>query len=605
MISPTPAEIRNWRFWLALFVGCLSCPDSRAEEWADHLTLTARIAQRPGACAQAALPIPRDMDAATTQALVSGQATLGGVRVQGQPVAWYEGTTEVRRLILRWMGEPLPAKISGRIRMEPGEKTDAGWSWAYELVESSTGDPPWMAGMRNIPLEKTSYEIYQLNLTHKEKSFGLRMGLRHNGRIYGWQYIRADFVQRGPVFDLLRVGGPIYNEESTVQADVFLVLFANGVVEAYTHFINNQREGEGIEAHGIPVIVFESPEIKSMDETLDGLNGRFDLGGMSLDLGESVGYATPEKPGSIRTEDGLVVLQPWMDQEVYGELLAHAEGVPEHRIIRGKGEGGKLENQLRAQADKYWVTKAGDRAIPRGLARTVRFTLALGNAEPQVVRYQAPGWWHAMAGALPTQGYLPTDWWAVRRAVELGSDFSDPHPRTVPFELGRSSHDNDGTLGAALLMFGNLIGSPTLTTDASLPAYWWADIAIDHVDFTVHEIPKYSWQWIVQPYLRWMGLVHVYWETGDPYLLETAKYAADSFYRFFFTNRPHRFVGRDCLPCAEMLALYETTGEEMYLLRMREILAEARRSYGQTEWYWPGHQSGAGPNGVARIPSND
>ncbi|MEW6752480.1 MAG: hypothetical protein AB1505_16060 [Candidatus Latescibacterota bacterium] len=53
---------------------------------------------------------------------------------------------------------------------------------------------------------------------------------------------------------------------------------------------------------------------------------------------------------------------------------------------------------------------------------------------------------------------------------------------------------------------------------------------------------------------------------------------------------------------ADLLALYECTGEEVYLVRSRQILAEGRRSYVQTEHYWPGHQSGAGPNGVARQP---
>ena len=28
---------------------------------------------------------------------------------------------------------------------------------------------------------------------------------------------------------------------------------------------------------------------------------------------------------------------------------------------------------------------------------------------------------------------------------------------------------------------------------------------------------------------RWLELVHAYWETGDPYLLETASFTADSY----------------------------------------------------------------------------
>ena len=53
------------------------------------------------------------------------------------------------------------------------------------------------------------------------------------------QFVRADFVQRGPVFDVLRAGGPIYNGRTSIHGDVYLVLYANGVIEAYAHFVNN------------------------------------------------------------------------------------------------------------------------------------------------------------------------------------------------------------------------------------------------------------------------------------------------------------------------------------------------------------------------------
>jgi hypothetical protein len=158
-------------------------------------------------------------------------------------------------------------------------------------------------------------------------------------------------------------------------------------------------------------------------------------------------------------------------------------------------------------------------------------------------------------------------------------------------------------MGAAMLLLGRATDSPRYCQHAPLPIYWWADLAIDHVDFTVREIPKFSWQWIVQPYLQFMELVYGYLETGDPYLLQTARFAADAYYRFFCTNRPHRSVGRDTLPCYGLLALYACTGEEVYFQRMREILAEARRSYEQPQYYYPGHQSGAGPAGAGRAPS--
>ncbi len=557
--------------------------------------LAARWDPRDAQVGVAAMPFPKDAPILARAGLELLQ--VNDVLLQKQVLS-PNGLAPPERAILRWIDDTLPDVLTGDVAYPRDLPQDAGWTWRYRLVEESAEEVPWLPAMRNVPLDKTEYEMYQLDLEHGGDTLGVRMGLRLNDRIYWWQFIRADFLQRGPVFDLLRVGGPIYNEESTIQADLYLILYANGLIEAYAHFINNQREGVGTEAHGIPVVAFDLPDKPAVDNTLDGTRAVFDVGSHRISLGQCAAYADAQRPGALRTEDGLVVLQAWMDQEIWGELLCEYEGIPEENIVPEKGRSGT--------GDGFWVAKLGGRTIPRGMARTLRFTMSPGDMSPEVVRYDAPGWWHAQTGALPTQGYLPTEWWAVPRALEVGGEgYFTPHPRHGPFELGCSGRDQDGTLGAAMLMLGYTTGETRFCTHALLSAYWWADIATDHVDFTVHELPKYSWQWIVQPYMRWTELVYAYWETGDPYLLETAKFTADAYYRFFWTNRPHRFVGRDALPCSGLLALWQATGQYMYLQRMGEIIAEGRRSYGQTDDYWPGHQSGCGPNGVARQPSYD
>ena len=573
----------------------------------------ASAASSEGQAASAALPVPRNSDPAFMEAFQRGAVTIDGCLVQaqpfgfaqGKPIAWWKGRTHPRRLILRWIGDPLPSRFGTDIQPNPTPAPNAGWTFEYHWVEGNREEVPWRTRLRNAPLEETEYEMYQLDLHHGDRMLGLRLGLRLPRRIYWWQFVRADFVHRGPVCDVLRVGGPIYNEESTIQGDAYLVLYSNEVIEAYVHFVNHQREGAGTETHGVPVIALDVPGTPSMDYTLDGARTRFQLGPYRMNLGQSAGFADAQRPGSLGTEGDVIVWQPWLDQEIFGELLVEAEGIPEHRIMRGGGEGQNLTSDQRGEADRFWVAKLGDQLIPRGLARSVRFTLSLGDAPPEVVRYQAPAWWHALCEALPTSGKLPMAWWAVPHALEVGEQYSEPHPRGGPFELGRSGRDSDGTLGAAMLLLGHAAERPDLCDRALLPAYWWADIAIDHVDFTCHELPKYSWQWIVQPYMRWIELVYAYSETSDPYLLEAARFTADAYYRFFWTNRPHRFVGRDALGVSGLLALYEGTGEDVYFQRAREILAEVRRSYSQTDIYWPGHQSGCGPNGAARQPSYD
>jgi len=553
--------------------------------------------------AVAAVPLPAPVDSLWWAKLVAGDVVADGRRLQAQVVArWPDGRP--RRALLRWTGMPLEERVAPTADIDPAPRHTAGWEYAYRLVAASADSVPWKTALRRLPLAETQYEMYQLDLRHGERQLGVRLGLRRAGQVYWWQFVRADFVARGPVFDLLRAGGPIYNEISTVQADLFLVLYSNGVVEAYAHFCNHQREGAGTDTYGVPVLGFAAPDLADTTLVLDGSSDRLALGQAVLGLGPAREYASPAYPGSLQIGAGLAVWQPWADQQVWGELLVEDEGIPEHRIERGIGAGEHLLSAQRRAADHFWVARAGEEYLPAGLARTVRFFLSLGPAPPGVARYEAPAWWHALAGALPTGGFLPTFWWATPHALELAAaQYGEPHPQGgYPFEVGRSARDNDGTLGAALLLLGHAADRPGLCAQALAPAYWWADIAIDHVSFTVHEVPKYSWQWIVQPYHRWLELVHAYWETGDPYLLETARFTADAYYRFFWTNRPHRSVGRDALPVFDLLALWEATGETVYWQRAREILAEVRRSYAQTRDYWPGHQSGAGPNGVARQP---
>ncbi len=546
----------------------------------------------------ASIPLPADLDARIAKAISSGVVRMDGRLVQVRavalrPVRRLRPSGSPRRVLAYFIGDQ-PDHFCAKPSSGKGA-ANAGWCWDYQLLDNNIGkEVKYIAAMRDVPLEQTEYEMYQLNVRNAERRIGVRLGLRRNNRLYWWQFIRADFVARGPVCDLLRCGGPIYNEETTIEGDLFLVLYANGVVDAYAHFINHQREGIGRETHGVPVIAFDIPGQPRINKRLEGSQAIFELGEWRLNLGPSAGYADAQRPGSLKTEGGVVVLQPWMDQEIYGELLVEREGIPEYRIAR---------EASRANEDGYWVAKPGDQLIPRGAARTVRFAMAPAPIAAEVARYEAPGWWHAVCKALPTGGRLPVAWWAVPRALEIGERYFNAHPRHGPFELGCSGGDQDGTMGAAMLLLGRATDEPRYCLHAALPIYWWADLAIDHVDFTVREIPKYSWQWIVQPYLQFMELVYGYLETGDPYLLETARFAGDAYHRFFWSNRPHRSVGRDTLPCYGLLALYECTGEDVYLQRVREILAESRRSYEQPQYYYPGHQSGSGPNGVARHAS--
>ncbi|NUN96676.1 MAG: hypothetical protein HUU16_10940 [Candidatus Omnitrophica bacterium] len=555
----------------------------------------------------ASVPLPPDWPREYSDALERGEVSFAGKRVQAQTVAYWGDEESPRRVLVRWTGRMTREALEGNLAPNPGGPSDAGWHFTYRMVEGNTGERNWIMGLRDIPLEKTEYEMYQLNLHRLKSRVGVRLGLRHNNRIYWWQFVRAEFLQRGPVFDVLRAGGPIYNEETTLQADLYLVLYANGVIEACAHFATHMREGEGLDVRGVPVIAFDVPRSPKMDVALTGKESHFDLGGAKLNLGLSTHYADGERPGSLKTEDGIVVWQPWLDQQIFGGNLVDPTGIPEHRILRHDGATAALASKDNlGQADQFYVVTVGDKLLPSGVARSVPFTFSVGAASAEVVRLQAPGWWHAQTAALPLGNLLPVRWWAIPQALVAGeASWFAQQTLTGPFEHGRRSADGDGTLAAAMLALGSALSRTDYCREALAPAYWRADIPIHHVDFKIREIPYFGWQWIVQPYSVWLGALAGYWETGDPYLLETSQFAADSYYRFFWTNRPHRFVGRDTLPVFDLIAMHQTTGEKFYLNRVRKILAEARATYSQTDAYWPGHQSGCGSNGVARRDQYD
>ena len=548
------------------------------------------------------IPLSQETDPNFVKALKTGALQLNGKTIQGQTVAVWPGEeARPRRMILRWLNANSPASSPAGFAPTLSPANDAGWSFTYALVEGNQGEINWQMSTRNIPLEETEYEMYQLNLRHATNEFGLRLGLRTDKRIYWWQFIRADFLERGPVYDILRVGGAIYNGQYTVQSDLYLVLYANGLVEAYSHFVSHMREGEGMDINGVPVVAFDVTGKPKIDTVLDGTTAQFSLGTCKLNLDYSVHMADKERPGTLKTENEVVVLQPWLDQQVAGCLLVYRDGIPENHVIRKRGTTVEVGQKSKlGQADRYYVTTIGDKTIPKGLARSFRFCFALPGVEPVVARYQAPGWWHALTNALPTNRNLPTAWWAVPHAQETAKNYSILSTESGPFEYGRGGNDGDGTLGASMLLLGQAFGNMKLCEDAVPACYWRADVPIHHNDFTISEIPYFGWQWIVQPYSRFMSVIPGYWETGDPYLLETAEMAADGYYRFFTTNRPTRSVGRDTLPSEDMLLLYLTTGDRHYLSRIEKILEQARQSYEQPDAYWPGHQSGAGPNGVAR-----
>jgi hypothetical protein len=101
-----------------------------------------------------------------------------------------------------------------------------------------------------------------------------------------------------------------------------------------------------------------------------------------MNLEDAAPLVSEQHPGSLRSEKGVVVFQPYEGVEVAG----------------GQFRGGRKDG---------FCVRAFQKMLPKGVARTVRFRFGLGEAAPVVSRLVAPEWWHALCGDLWPDGVLP------------------------------------------------------------------------------------------------------------------------------------------------------------------------------------------------------
>jgi hypothetical protein len=146
-----------------------------------------------------------------------------------------------------------------------------------------------------------------------------------------------------------------------------------------------------------PVIGFACRRPPSSDVPLDGSRLEFDLDGVRLDLRDAASMVSPERPGRLKTDGGMVIYQPYEGVEIRGDTS--------HRI----------------RSDGY-VCRASEKLFPKGVARTVRFGLAMGRTAPAVTRLTVPDWHYGMCRELWGDDVQPSrDAWD--RVVESCEDY--------------------------------------------------------------------------------------------------------------------------------------------------------------------------------------
>jgi len=506
--------------------------------FADRLTLD-RIGPAEATVGMISLPLPRAI--ASTLHIDHPAAAMHGV-------AWWERDTLPRRalaFVLDDAGVPETLKVT----TAPGAErapAPSRWGVSTRITKEKLDYTPHkfadIPSLRGVPAEECTTVEFELELAYGGWTFVLQMGATEKDGVTGphyWQNVQIDRLWQNDVVEAVRVGGVIYNGDTYLWADLYLLLFANGVAHAAVHFNTTKLHIEGYDFQGLPVIRMAGSDLQPVSATLPADGLRFNLGGVQLNLADAASLCSAEHPGTLEPVGNELFYRPF--DRIFNPQLA---------------ESGPLE----------WAAGSG---------RTVRFQFSLSEAAPVIARYSAPSWWYTQAGEPWPGGFLP-----VHGRYDAAADVMTEQIRTEwmkrgQFDAGSGEMANDGFAGSGMLRDYYLTGRPEVFADALDYCYFWADWAVDHRDYTVHQWIG-GWWWKTCAYTKFRDVLMGYLETGDPYLQDTAENCAEAYWMWFRQNWPRCTIGRDSFEVSGWAWLWRFFRTEHARDRTRELVRMLR-----------------------------
>ncbi len=421
------------------------------------------------------------------------------------------------------------------------------------------------------------WERHLLRLQYGDRKIGLAMGLRTSQGVHWWEACRLVEKESTPHCRTVEMGGaipvetyqidqlqahpgltnPYLHRHNWVNGHIQARLHSNGVCEIFAHHINAKYVDYGADLKdAVPVIGFwfddELPDPASLGEW-DGSCDRIEHAGVKVDLAEVARLATPDKPGSLDREGDFLVLQPYEGMELYG---------------------GTCPKQLTGDP---WIFRSDQKMIPRGMARTLRFSLSLSDRSPVVKRYLAPDWWYGLCEEFGPDSLLPVygsseytlDYaydWLRRNVLEGGFEDGcaarggkrDGGPMTERIEPGW-----EGEIPYAAFIAAWRTGEADHYDRAMRMAYHFTDVIIDH---SIHlaRMHGYPPPAISLPMQRALGTIAGFLETGDDYLYETAEAMIENSFRTHRNSWPRLAIGRDACFIRGAVMLYRYFAEDHF-----------------------------------------
>jgi hypothetical protein len=485
------------------------------------------------------LPLPRDL--ASSLRIDHPRSAMHGV-------AWWERDTLPRRALAFVLDDAgVPETLAATTAQNAGsEPSPSRWGVSTRITREKLDYTPHkfadIPSLRGVPAEDCTTVEFELELSYGGRTFVLQPGATEKDGKTGphyWQNVQIDRLWRNDIVEAVRVGGIIYNGDTYLWADLYLLLFANGVAHAAVHFMTTRLHIEVYDFQGLPLVRMAGSDFKPAQAQLPADGLRFDLGGVQLNLADAASLCSAEHPGTLEPAGSELFYRPF--DRIFNPQLA---------------ESGPLE----------WAA---------GTARTVRFQFSLSAAAPVIARYRAPSWWYTLAGEPWPGGFLP-----VKGRY---SDISDLMTEKIRvewmtrgrFDAGSSEMANDGFAGSGMMRNYYFTGRPEVFADALDYCYFWADWAVDHNDYSVHQWIG-GWGWKTCAYNKFRDVLMGYLETGDPYLKDTVEMSAEQYWMWFRQNWPRCTIGRDSFEVSGWAWLWRFFRTEHARDRTRELVRMLR-----------------------------
>lgn len=511
--------------------------------------------------------------------------SLGGV-TSVFPLGKWPNTKLPRRLLLVAQADgssPETLALSKQAQAPSGASPEA----KLELFEKS-------------PDFENAWESHALRLSRGARSLGLLLGLKTGGTIHWWEACRLVLREQSETCTVVEMSGSIPKDRMTLQelneqvgysnsylhrhnwltGRIFARLHSNGVCEISVSHINNKFVDDGADLPDVVPIIGILNDARTDAETAclvgawDGTRTQFSLGGVAFDVREVARLATVSQPGEMSFENGVFVWQPYQGVDVFGGLCP------------------------KARTGDPFIFHAEQKMFPKGMARTLRFSLSLSDHSPVVVRYLPPDWWYGLCGELVPDALLPVSSeydpkieearrWVLDHSVSGGFEDGSVARSWETIATDKEGKPRwepgwEGEMPYAQFLTAWRTGRAEDYGAAMRSAGHFTDVAVDHASKLIR-MHGFAPDAFSLPMNRVMGTLAAYLETGDPFFLDTAKAVLTTAHWQHKNSWPRMTVGRDACYLRSAVFFYRYFGCEFFLEIAKEVaqaVVESQRDNG-------------------------